>query len=197
MKRSLARIEKHRCPGRATALTLCLALLVAPAGRLQANSSSEEYSVKAAFLFHFAQFVDWPPETFKDAGSALTYCTVGEDVFHGGLEASLGGKTIGSHPLSVKHFKQAREIEGCQILFFGAAEKKSIPEALSILKGNAVLTVGESEHFVQVGGVIGFLLEDNKVRFEINLDAAEKAKLKISSRLLTLAKTVIGGTKGN
>jgi uncharacterized protein DUF4154 len=152
--------------------------------------------VKAAFLFHFAQFVDWPPEAFKDATSPLTYCTAGEDPFHGALDASLNGKMIGARPVRVVHFRQPQEIRGCQIVFLGTPEKRFISAALENLKASPVLTVGESENFVQGGGMIGFFLEDNKVRFDINLSAAERSKLKISARLLTLAKTVIGGPKG-
>jgi hypothetical protein len=161
----------------------------------QANPSSE-YQVKAAFLFHFAQFVDWPSEAFKDAATPLTYCTVGEDLFHGALDASLNGKTIDGRWVRVLHFRQAQEIQGCQVLYIGTPEKKVISAALADLKGTPVLTVGESEDFVQAGGMIGFFLEDNKVRFEINLNATERAKLKISARLLALAKTVIGSPKG-
>jgi hypothetical protein len=161
----------------------------------QANASGE-YQVKAAFLFHFAQFVDWPSEAFKDADSPLTYCTVGEDPFHGALDASLNGKMLGARAFRVQHFKQTQEAQGCQVLFVGIAEKRSLSAALANLKGTPVLTVGESDHFAREGGMIGFFLEDNKVRFEINLDAAEHAKLKISARLLELAKTVIGGPKG-
>lgn len=152
--------------------------------------------MKAAFLFHFAQFVDWPPEAFKDGVSPLTYCTVGEDPFRGGLDASLNGKTIGGRPVRVLHFKEAREIQGCQVLFVGMADKKFVSATVAGLNGSPVLTVGESAQFAHHGGMIGFLLEDNKVRFEINLEAAERGKLKISARLLALAKTVIGGPKG-
>jgi hypothetical protein len=158
--------------------------------------TTSEYQVKAAFLFHFSQFVEWPEESFKDAHSALTYCTIGGDPFHGALDASLSGKTIGARSFRVMHFKQAQEIQGCQVLFIGAGEKKLIPAILASAKGNSVLIVGESEHFVQEGGMIGFLLEENKIRFEVNLEAAQKANLKISSRLLALAKSVIGGQRG-
>jgi hypothetical protein len=185
-------------PSRRAVLALA-ALLFVGGGRwvsAQANPSSE-YQVKAAFLFHFAQFVDWPPEAFKDATSPLTYCTVGEDPFHGSLDGSLSGKTIEGRPARVVHFREAQEIQGCQILFLGAPEKKFITATLANLRATPVLTVGESENFVQQGGMIGFLLEGNKVRFEINIDAAERAKLKISARLLTLAKTVIGVPKGS
>jgi hypothetical protein len=161
----------------------------------QANTTSE-YQVKAAFLFHFAQFVDWPSEAFKDAATPLTYCTAGGDPFRGALDASLNGKVIDGRPVRVLHFREAQEIQGCQVLFLGTAEKKFISATLASLKASPVLTVGESEDFVQAGGMIGFFLEDNKVRFNINLDAAARGKLKISARLLSLAKTVIGGPKG-
>ena len=176
-----------------------LALLLSIAGgcwvSAQTNPTSE-YQVKAAFLFHFAQFVDWPPEAFKDAASPLTYCTAGEDPFHGALDASLNGKMIGARAVRVIHFRQVQEIQGCQIVFLGTPEKKLISAMLANLRASPILTVGESEDFVQGGGMIGFFLEGNKVRFDINLDAAERAKLKISARLLALAKIVVGGPKG-
>lgn len=176
-----------------------LAVLAALVGERLASAQtnpSSEYQVKAAFLFHFAQFVEWPEETFKEANSPLTYCTIGDDPFHGSLDAALSGKTIGARSFQVLHVKQPQEINGCRVLFIGAAEKKLLPAILAGVKGNSVLTIGESEHFVQEGGMIGFLLEENKIRFEINLEAAERARLKISSRLLALARTVIGGQGG-
>jgi hypothetical protein len=155
-----------------------------------------EYQIKAAFLFHFGQFVEWPPEALKDADSPLTYCTIGEDPFHGSLEVALSGKTIGARVLRVQHFRKPQEIQGCQVLFIGAGERKLLPAILAGVKGDSVLTVGESEHFVQDGGMIGFCLEENKIRFEINLEVAQKAKFRISSRLLALAQSVIGGQRG-
>lgn len=157
---------------------------------------SGEYEVKAAFLFHFAQFVEWPEETFKDATSPMTYCTVGKEPFHGLLDAALSGKTIGARPIRVVHLKQPQEVAGCQVLFVGGAEEKNLPAIIVHSQGTSALTVGDSEHFVQDGGMIGFVLEENKVRFEINLQAAQKAKLRISSRLLALARSVISGQGG-
>ena len=161
----------------------------------QANALSE-YQVKAAFLFHFAQFVEWPEQAFNNASGPLTYCTVGDDPFQGILDASLRGKTLGTHPLRVQHFQHRQEIQGCQVLFIGTGERKLLPSILADVKENFVLTVGESEDFVQEGGMIGFKLEESKIRFDINLEAAQKAKLRISSRLLALAKNVIGGQRG-
>jgi len=161
------------------------------------DKGSSEYQVKAAFLFHFAQFIDWPSEAFKDETSPLTYCTFGEDPFQGALEASLSGKMIAGRPVRVQHLKQAREISECQILFVGAMEKRRLATVLAGIKGTPVLTVGDSAHFVNAGGVIGFCLEEKKIRFEINLDVATQAKLKISAKLLALAKTVIGDPRAN
>ena len=181
------------------AATIIAALVSSAGARLvsgQAGTSSE-YQVKAAFLFHFAQFVDWPRETFKDVGDPLTYCTIGEDPFGGALDQSLRGKTVGGRPLQVQHFQKPQEIRGCHILFVTEGEQKFLREAMASVSGQAVLTVGESERFALEGGIIGFSLEKNKIRFEINLEAAEKANLKISAKLLALAKTVIGNPRGS
>jgi hypothetical protein len=158
----------------------------------QQEGSAGEYQVKAAFLFDFAQFVEWPPGTFSDAGAPLTYCTLGGDPFGGALDESLAGKTIGGHPLRVKHLKELKEARTCQILFLSADESRLRALPMGDLAGTGVLTVGEAAHFARDGGVIGFCREQNKIRFEINLDAAERAKLKISAKLLVLAKSVIG-----
>jgi hypothetical protein len=164
---------------------------------LRAQSDAAEYRVKAAFLFHFAQFVDWPADAFKDGNSPMTYCIIGEDPFHGALDETLKGKVIGARPVTVQHLKQSQQVQGCQILFIAAGETKRLSATLASMKGSPVLTVGESEHFAQDGGMIGFFLEENKIRFEINLETATQAKLKISARLLALAKTVIGDPRGN
>jgi len=196
--RHATRVHPMR-PLRARTGAVILAVLAALAGASGASAqgdASREYDVKAAFLFHFAQFVEWPQGAFNGASSPLTYCTFGQDPFHGALDASLSGKKVGEHPLQVIHLKAAQDFQGCHILFVGAAERKSISGTLAGLKGKPVLTVGETEHFTADGGMIGFCLEDNKIRFEINLDAAEKARLKISSRLLSLAKHVVGASGG-
>ncbi len=154
---------------------------------------SSEYDVKTTFLFHFAQFVKWPESVFREANGPLVYCTVGEDPFQGGLDASFRGKAVGGHPLQVKHLKETDDARGCHVAFIGKLVKKSISEQLTSLKGAPVMTVGESEQFVNQGGMIGFCLEENKIRFEINLGSAERANLRISAKLLTLARRVVVG----
>jgi hypothetical protein len=162
-----------------------------------ATNAPLEYEVKAAFLFRFAQFVEWPADTFKEAGGPLTYCTIGDDPFHGALERTLDGKTIGQRPLRVQHLSGAGKIGECQVLFVGGpGDKKHVAETLSTTGDRPILTVGEMDQFAENGGAIGFCTEDNKIRFVINLDAAGKAGLKISAKLLALAKTVLGAPKG-
>jgi hypothetical protein len=184
--------KKRRSTHRSTACSLFLILYLGIAGNLRANSAAEEYSVKAAFLFHFAQFVDWPDGTFPEADSPLVYCTIGADPFHGALEASLLGKKMDGHGFQVRHARQISEIQGCHVLFIGGGEKGQLASVLANVKGSPVLTVGESERFVDDGGMIGFCVEENKIRFKINLESAEKAQLRISAKLLALAKIVIG-----
>jgi hypothetical protein len=182
---------------KAVALLLAALLFLCFSRRVYAQGgAAEEYQVKAAFLFHFAEFVNWPAEAFADGAAPVTYCTLGEDPFQGALDQSLHGKMVGAHPLRVEHLKQTQGIQDCRVLFVGANEKKRLSAALAGIKGNPILTVGESEHFVQDGGMIGFCMDGNKVRFEVNLDAAGQSRLKISARLLALAKTVIGKQGG-
>ena len=170
---------------------------VTPGVSVAQTGNAGEYQVKAAFLFHFAQFVEWPPGVFKDANSPVTYCTLGEDPFQGALDQSLNGKIIGGRPARIRHLKASREFHECQVLFIGTTEKKEISATLAALKGAPVLTVADADHFVNEGGVIGFCLEEKKVRFEINLNAASEAKLKLSAKLLSLAKTVIGDPRAH
>jgi YfiR/HmsC-like len=186
----------RRCPlALAPILIFCAALAVTllqiPIAAL-AQSPASEYHVKAAFLFHFAQLVEWPPGSLGNDTNPVTVCTTGDDPFHGDLEATLAGQSLGTRPFRVRHLKPAEDFQACQVLFVGKRDATRLGRLLLDLKDGPILTIGESDGFVQQGGMIGFLLVDNKVRFEINLQAAERANLKISSRLLLLAKSVLG-----
>jgi hypothetical protein len=178
-------------------VTRCFFLLLAGAGqRTGAQTEAEEYRVKAAFIFHFAQLVDWPPEKTTGTDNSLVLCTLGEDPFQGLLEGTVAGKAIGNRILRVRHLGQPQDMQACQIVFLGRAQIKRIPTLVSTLHQAPVLTVGETAGFLDAGGMIDFLLEDNKVRFEVNLEAAELADLKIGSRLLVLAERVVGESHG-
>jgi hypothetical protein len=173
-------------------LALLTLIIILCSGGAATAQQTDEYRVKAAFLFHFAQLVDWPADLQGDESKPLTLCTIGPDPFGGDLDTTLRGKSIGTRALQIRHLKQAQEIEGCHVLFIAGRDRKQVAPLLSALKDTAVLTVGESDDFVKQGGMIGFCMENNKVRFDINVDAAARVKLKLSSRLLLLAKSVIG-----
>jgi hypothetical protein len=176
-------------------LLAVLSLLLAGSGKgTMAQTDVDEYRVKAAFIFHFAQLVDWPPET--PAGTSLVLCTLGEDPFQGVLEGTVGGKAIGNRILRIRHLGEPEEMQACQIVFLGRAQSKRIPMLVAALHNAPILTVGETAGFLDAGGMIDFLLKDNQLRFEVNLDAAESADLKIGSRLLVLAQRVVGESHG-
>jgi hypothetical protein len=149
-----------------------------------------EYELKAAFLFNFAKFVDWPPNTFASPDVPFLVCVLGTDPFGGALDNALRGKDIAEHPASVARVKRVADISGCQILFVAASESHLLPEILAKIRGQYVLVIGETDDFASSGGAIQFTLEENRVRFFINPDAADRAGLRISSKLLALAKIV-------
>jgi hypothetical protein len=189
--------SKARAVSSVARLAVLLCLLLAVSGeRSRAQSNDAEYQVKAAFLYHFAQLVDWPADALTGTDNSLFLCTLGEDPFQGALEGTIGGKAIGTRVIRVRHLKQPEEMHSCQIVFLGKFQSKRIPMLLVDLHNAPVLTVGETADFLGEGGMICFLLEANKVRFAINLDAAESAKLKIGSRLLILAQNVVGESRG-
>ena len=159
---------------------------------LNAQTSPDEYRIKAAFLFHFAQLIDWPPEAMKD--NSMLLCTFGEDSFQDELKNSVEGKTIGSRVIHVRHFNRIEDAQACNMLFIGKNETRRIPAVLAGFNGIPAVTVGETEKFIDQGGVLGFCMEGNKIRFEVNLEVAERARLRISSRLLLLAKRVTGNS---
>jgi hypothetical protein len=177
-------------------LTACVLLLGGAGKGTRAQTGAEEYRVKAAFIFHFAQLVDWPAEKETGTGHSLVLCTLGEDPFQGALEGTVAGKVIGDRIVRIRHLGEPQDMQACQIVFLGRAQNKRIPILVANLHNAPVLTVGETAGFLDAGGMIDFLLEDNKLRFEVNLAAAESADLKIGSRLLVLAQRVVGESHG-
>jgi hypothetical protein len=167
---------------------LCLTLAFAAGRKASAQDSQPtEYQIKAAFIYNFAKFVEWPRVAFPETNSPLVIGIVGEDPFHGVLEKTVRGKVVDDHPLVVKAFQARTEATNCHILFIGASEKERLPQVLKEVNGNSVLTVSEMEGFNEAGGMIVFVLEGTKIRFKINNAAATSARLRISSKLLSLA----------
>lgn len=152
-----------------------------------AQETAPEYQIKAAFLYNFAKFVEWPPQAFADAKSPIVIGVLGQNVFDNNLEKVIHGKTVNNRPFLFKEFHSVTEVTNCHILFISASEKEKLPKILASLQGKSVLTVSEMDQFIASGGMINFVIEDQKVHFQINDEAAKKAGLKISSKLLSLA----------
>lgn len=179
------RWPRRRCCGWILALAVACIL---PALAAPASAANREYQLKAAFLYNFVQFVEWPDGTFADAKSPIVLATLGPDPFEGGLDAAVAGKTVGGRPLVVKHFATAADVGKCQLLFVPAGSADEFAAALRNAGPAGVLTVGEADAFLKDGGIIRFYQEDNRLRFEINKGAATKARIQISAKLMRLAK---------
>ncbi len=168
-------------------LALFSAMLLALSSSRAQTSPPSEYQLKAAFLFNFAKFVEWPAEAFAEANSPFIIGILGDSPFGNELAQTVGGKKINEHPITLQTFRVAAEATNCHLLFISTSEQKRLPEIFPRIRGIPILTVGETERFIEAGGLINFVSENNKIRFQINDDAAKVARLKISSKLLSLA----------
>lgn len=152
----------------------------------QETSPDLEHQVKAAFLYNFARFVEWPPDT-QSGEASFIIGVLGPDATSRALEATVQGKSVGGRTIEVRPVKTQEEAAQCQMLFVGSEAPERLARMLTAVRRSAVLTVGDSATFAREGGIVNFVMQDNHVRFAVNTDAAERAGLKISSKLLQLA----------
>ena len=184
------RAHKHWRAEASLMLTI-IATMASPL--LQAHGQDAgEYAVKAAFLYNFAKFVEWPPEAMGGGSSPLVLGVLGDDPFHGAIDQVVAGKTANGRPLVVRRLKWGQDLRQCHILFISSSERKRLAEVLGALRGASVLTVADMDQFGQQGGMIQFVIEQSKVRFDINVGAAQTVRLKFSSKLLALARNARG-----
>jgi len=180
---------------------------IAPKARAD-SPPSQEYQVKAAFLYNFLQFVDWPEENLADSNEPIIIGIIGKDPFKNAFEP-IKNKKVKGRAVVTKRFKSFEDLKKstendipesnqeiktltkCHLLFICSSEQKNLKEIIDTVKHHSVLTVSEMEGFLESGGIINWLVEDKKVRFEVNTAAAERAKLKIRSNLLRLAKRIV------
>jgi hypothetical protein len=167
-------------------IVLLAGLPFAPAGHAQ--DSPSEYQVKAAYLFNFLKFVDWPDDAFTDSLAPFVIGIAGDDPFGDSLPQVIVGKTVQGRDLVIRKYRAGESVKGCHILFIDISEKKRLPQLLASLKGSSVLVVSDMPGFLTDGGMIQFVSESNRVRFAINVDATGRANLKVSSKLLSLAR---------
>jgi hypothetical protein len=151
---------------------------------------SKEYQVKAVFLFNFTQFIQWPPAAFSRSSEPFCIGILGEDPFGPFLDQTIQGEKVKGHPLIVKRYRTLAEVKKCQILFVSRSEDGHWPAIVEAMKGKGVLMVGDQEGFARTGGVMGFKTENNKIKLGVNVEAAKREKLAISSKILRLAEIV-------
>ena len=180
------------------ACLLCFSLMTAAPSHAQSTDSSDssEYLIKAGFTYNFAKLMEWPSGAFAQPDSPIVIGVLGTDPFNGTLDQVLKGKQANGRAFEVKHLKWGADLKGCNILFVSDSETAHLDELFHNIKGLPILTIGDTPGFAQRGGIINFVVEDNRVRFEINADAAKQANINISSRLLSLAIPVHGTPDG-
>jgi hypothetical protein len=189
-------VKDHAPRGKVTeilvALTVVTVLFYGEILMAADSPAASEAQVKAVFLFNFAKYVDWPPSALPGKATPITIGVIGTDSFGDDLQHDVEGKTINGHPFVIKHLASDSELSGCQILFISHSEASRTGEILDKVSSLPILTVGENEAFARNGGIINFVLKNGNVRLSINLNAAKKAGLNISSRLLAVADVVKG-----
>jgi YfiR/HmsC-like len=189
---ALRELMRRFAPLRAAALLAALWAMVPIYAIADAPPAVSEYEVKAAFLFNFAKFVEWPDSAFRHPDEPIVLGILGEDPFGASIDRMLADKTIGGHRLLVKRFRGVDTLERCHILFIGRSEEERLDRVLAKLDGAPTLTVGEGEQFAEAGGMIAFVIDHNRVRFDVDLHAAREAGLNPSSQLLKVARIVRG-----
>jgi len=176
------------------ALAACALLAAAATPAAEEAPALTEYDVKAAYLYNFAKFVEWPPPDAEGA-RRFVIAVLGDDPFGRTLEETLAGKTVGDRSFAVRRVSTPEQAEGAQIVFVSASEWARLPHVLRVLDGAGALTVGDMRQFAERGGMIGFRMEGRKVRFDINPEPVERAGLRMSSQLLRLARIVNAGAR--
>ncbi len=145
------------------------------------------YRIKAAFLYHFAQFSTWPEEALGDVATPIRLCILAKDPFGDALK-QLRGRTVHNRPLEIRHLPAGASARECHVVFMGPMPEWMLQASLAPLKNRPVLTVGEGEDFLKQGGIVRLVEEKNRIQFEINITAARRAGLQLSARLLRLAR---------
>jgi hypothetical protein len=168
----------------ALAAALAFSLAFQPATRAELSGRDLQYQVKAALLLNFAKFVEWPPPTTP----YFIVGVIGFDPFNFSLDRVMDGKAVNGRPIMVRRLTQPGDATYCDLVFVSASERKRLPQILGAVAHRPVLTVSDLSGFTAGGGTIQFYEEEGRIRFEVNLEAAQRAGLRIQAQLLRLAK---------
>jgi hypothetical protein len=174
-----------------TALSLLFISLPLPAQ----TYTPPEYRAKANYLVNFPRFVEWPLEALPQEKAAFLVCVFGDFPFGTFLAEITRGATVHNRPIEIRWVRKPQELSFCQILFISHSEQKRYSQVLDAVHDHVVLTVGETPEFLTAGGILSFSTQQGALQFDVNLEAADKARLKISSRLLALARHVVNRTE--
>lgn len=182
------------CSAGALRVIVGILAALAYASTLGAGPKPTEYEIKAAYLYNFGKFVKWPPS--GSPADTFPICVLGQDPFGDILDTTLRGESIDGKSLIARRVGSVQEASTCRILFISAPGEKRIKEILAALKKSPVLTVSDMPGFLSAGGMIEFVLEGGRIRFQVNLAAAQNADLSMSSELLKVATAVKTGSAG-
>lgn len=150
-----------------------------------------EYQVKAAFIYNFTRYVEWPPEAMNSKDNAFTVCIIGQDPF-GAAFSSVEGRAVGGRPLRVRREVRLEDSVHCQVAFIADSEERRLQPMLKVLSSAPVLTISDIEGFAEAGGAIGLFVAENRLQFDANFATLQRANLKASSQALRLARAVYG-----
>jgi hypothetical protein len=177
------------CTGRAAVTLMICMLMWQPSAVLSEPVTGPEYEVKIGFIYNFANFVTWPEEAFKNRDDKLVFCFASDDPSSDVL-FKLDSRIIKGRKVRVIPYREENCLEQSHIFFFGTQDREFIQKILNLTKGRSILTIGEVEGFTRMGGIINFYIERNRLRFQVNIGAANRAGLKLSSQLLGSAQIV-------
>ena len=170
--------------------TLVLAAVCGFSMGFSAEPVSKEYQLKAAFIYNFTKFVDWPAQRSESKDSPFTIGVFGKNPFGDELNKLVQGRSVSGRPIIIKNITSTNEAVSVDLLFVSNGQEELLGKLLGAIQSAGVLTIGESKSFADYGGIINFVTEADKIRFEINLDEAERGGLKLRAQLLKLAKNV-------
>lgn len=179
-------------------IALCLLAIVAGGScfsPVRADSTTPtEYEVKAAFIYNFAKYIRWPEASTSETSKPFVIGVIGRDPFGQALDDAVRGRSLEGRAVVARRFGRVEEVADCDILFIGLSERNNLQRIFEALRHAPVLTIGDMDRFAEHGGMINLTTEEKRVRFEINVEAAERAGLRLGSQLLRLAR-IVGGSR--
>jgi hypothetical protein len=189
---------QRRIYGRSLAGSVCFAIvpllwtLIAATSLVAQRAGLSEYKIKATYLYNFGRFVRWPDNFALGKDPSFGVCVLGEDPFGQALDSTFAGETLDGKPVAIRRIAKPQDAVGCRILFISSTEESHLKAILEVLDDTGTLTVSDMQGFTERGGMIQFVFEGTKIRFQVNLASAESSKLVLSSELLKVASTVKG-----